>query len=135
MSASGVVGPEWLGRLTADAVVVDVGVDNVSASFCEAALAAGVRVLRLDTRAAEAQVLWPAPGFFEGTFGDGEVDGIPVVAGGIVGRRGASSSTTPPGRRPWWASRPAAEASCPRTSLTDEQREGVLRVRSVLLGG
>ena len=135
VSASGVVGPEWLGRLTADAVVVDVGVDNVSASFCEAALAAGVRVLRLDTRAAEAQVLWPAPGFFEGTFGDGEVDGIPVVAGGIVGRRGAVvvDDTARPTTVVGVAS--GSGGLVPEDELTDEQREGVLRVRSVLLGG
>ena len=135
VSASGVVGPQWLERLTPDAVVVDAGIDNVSPSFCEAALAAGVRVLRLDTRAAEAQVLWPAPGFFEGTFGDGEVDGIPVVAGGVVGRRGAVvvDDTATPTRVVGVAS--GSGGLVPEDELTDEQREGVLRVRSVLLGG
>jgi hypothetical protein len=135
VSASGVVGPEWIERLTPDAVVVDAGIDNVSPSFCEAALAVGVSVLRLDTRAAEAQVLWPAPGFFEGTFGDGEVDGIPVVAGGVVGRRGAVvvDDTARPTRVVGVAS--GSGGLVPEDELTDEQREGVLRVRSVLLGG
>ena len=70
-------------------MVVDVGIGNLSAGFVAGAVAAGVTVLRLDTRACEAQVLWPAPGF-----GPGEgptralVAGVDVASGGLVAERG-----------------------------------------------
>lgn len=130
VSASAVVGPDWVDRLAPGAVVVDAGIDNVSPSFCEAALAAGARVLRLDTRAAEAQVLWSAPGFFDGTFGDGTVDGVRVVAGGVVGRRGdvVVDDRARPSRVIGVAS--GSGGLVPERDLTDEQREGVQRVRA-----
>lgn len=134
VSASAVVGPDWVERLAPGAVVVDVGIDNVSPAFCEAALAAGAQVLRLDTRAAEAQVLWSAPGFFDGTFGDGTVGGVRVVAGGVVGRRGdvVVDDRSRPSRVLGVAS--GSGGLVPEHDLTDEQREGVHRVRAGLLG-
>lgn len=134
VSASAVVGPEWVERLAPGAVVVDAGIDNVSPSFCQAALAAGATVLRLDTRAAEAQVLWPAPGFFDGTFGRGTVDGVQVVAGGVVGRRGdvVVDDRSRPSQVVGVAS--GSGGLVAESDLTDEQREGVDRVRTGLLG-
>jgi hypothetical protein len=132
VSASNVVGPDWADRLAPGAVVVDAGIDNVSPAFCEAAHALGARVLRLDTRAAEAQVLWPAPGFFDGTFGDGTVDGVRVVAGGVVGRRGdvVVDDRSRPSRVIGVAS--GSGGLVPHPDLTDEEREGVERVRAGL---
>jgi hypothetical protein len=134
VSGTAVVGPEWVGRLAPGAVVVDVGIDNVSPQFCEVALAAGVQVLRLDTRAAEAQVLWPAPGFFDGTFGRGTIGGVRVVAGGVVGWRGdvVVDDRSQPSRVIGVAS--GSGGLVPEHDLTDKQREGVHHVRAVLLG-
>ncbi|QIM21563.1 hypothetical protein G7075_11180 [Phycicoccus sp. HDW14] len=89
VSADGVVGAEWLGRLREGATVVDVGIGNVSGGLVEGAPARGVAVVRLDTRLAEAQVLWPAPGVGAAGPAQAELDGVPVVSGGLVGPRGS----------------------------------------------
>ncbi len=133
VSAPAVVGVEWVDRLAPGAVVIDVGIDNVSAAFCGAALDAGIRVLRLDTRAAEAQVLWPAPGFFEGTFGEGVINGVRVVAGGVVGRRGdvVVDDTANPRHVVGVASGSGGLLS--DADLDEHFREGARRVHAVLL--
>lgn len=89
VTARGVVDGSWLSRLERSALVVDMGIDNLHEDFIAGALARAVRVIRLDTRAAESQVLSPAPGFFESMHGRGVVAGVPVVSGGVVGERGA----------------------------------------------
>lgn len=88
VTAHGVVGRAWLDRLEAGAHVVDMGIDNLDGEFISGALAAGATVNRLDTRAAESQVLAPAPGFFDEVYGSATVAGVVVVSGGVLGDRG-----------------------------------------------
>ncbi|WP_377644201.1 hypothetical protein [Oryzobacter terrae] len=88
VSADGVVDEEWLTRLRPGALVVDVGIGNLSPGFIAGAASTGVRVLRLDTRFAEAQVLWPAPGFAERGPARAVLDDVDVVSGGWVGELG-----------------------------------------------
>ncbi len=89
VSADAVVGADWLDRLRTGGTVVDVGIGNVSGDLVEQAPARGVDVVRLDTRLAEAQVLWPAPGVGAAGPARAEVSGVLVVSGGLVGPRGA----------------------------------------------
>jgi hypothetical protein len=88
VTARGAVDAKWLDRLEPGAAVIDVGIDNLDGEFIEKALAAGATVNRLDTRAAESQVVEPAPGFFEEVCGSAMVGNIPVVSGGVVRERG-----------------------------------------------
>lgn len=88
VTARGVVGRTWCDRLERGAQVVDVGIDNLHGEFIAEALAAGATVTRLDTRAAESQVLVPAPGFFDEVYGSARVGDVPIVSGGVIGERG-----------------------------------------------
>jgi hypothetical protein len=89
VSAQGVIGPEWAEVLDAEALVIDVGIDNLSPDFVQFALDHGAEVLRLDTRASALQLAAPAPGFLESVLGSGSVGEVQVVSGGIIGRRGS----------------------------------------------
>lgn len=88
VSAEGVVDAGWLGRLDRGARVIDVGIDNLDPRFVAGAMDAGIRVTRLDTRAAEGQLPIAAPRFFEEAYGLTAFGGVPVVSGGIVAERG-----------------------------------------------
>lgn len=88
-AADGVLDRSWLARVERGGVVLDAGIGNVTADLVAAAPAAGVGVVRLDARAAEAQVLWPAQGFgVGGGARRGVVDGVPVACCGLVAERG-----------------------------------------------
>lgn len=82
------VGAAWLKFLRRDALVIDMGINNLDAEFIETANASSLQLIRLDTRASAQHVPLAAPGFFENYFGKGSIDGVPVVSGGIIGRRG-----------------------------------------------
>ena len=69
--------------------VVDIGIDNLSSDFLEGAMSRGLDVIRLDTRATANQLNRPAPQFVETVFGRGRVGKVPVISGGIIGRRGS----------------------------------------------
>lgn len=88
VTARGVLGHEWLGRLEPGSLIVDIGIDNFDEAFVSGALSAGMTVSRLDTRAAESQVLVPSPGFVDEIYGRAQVAGVAVVSGGVVGERG-----------------------------------------------
>lgn len=88
LAAKRVVGVEWLALLLPNALVVDVGIGNLSADFIGGALAVNKQIVRLDTRISGAQLAMPAPGFFEDCFGRREVEGVTIVSGGIIGTRG-----------------------------------------------
>jgi hypothetical protein len=88
VTARRVLGQVWLGQLEPRAHVVDMGIDNFDEEFISGALSVGVTVNRLDTRAAESQVLVPAPGFVDEVYGRARVADVAVVSGGVVGERG-----------------------------------------------
>ena len=88
LSARGAVGGEWAAHLSTGANAIDAGIGNLSTDFLERALAKGARVVRLDTRTTGSQLVTPAPGFFERSFGQAEVGGVKIVSGGIIGLRG-----------------------------------------------
>jgi hypothetical protein len=124
VAAHGVVDSPWLRRLAPGAVVVDVGIDNLAGEFVEAALAAGHRLLRLDARAAESQVVLPAPGFLEGVLGEGEVAGVPVVSGGVLPARGTVivDNVGEPGRALGVASGTGGLLGADELTAEDEER-------------
>ena len=88
VTAAAVVGPEWLPRLAQAALVVDVGIDNLDAAFIAEAQERGHTCLRLDTRAAPYPVAPQHSHFFEVVLGRADVQGLRVVAGGVIGRLG-----------------------------------------------
>jgi len=88
LAARGVVGSDWVTRLLPSARVVDVGIGNLSTAFMDRALAAGVQIVRLDTRTTGSQLVAPAPAFFQDYFGQAEVEGVRITSGGIIGPRG-----------------------------------------------
>lgn len=89
VTAVGVVGPAWLPQLRADVLVVDVGIDNLSEGFLEVATGQGLDVIRLDTRATSGQLNQAAPGFMNTVFGTSQIEDVPIISGGIIGRRGS----------------------------------------------
>jgi hypothetical protein len=87
VTAKWVVTSEWLGMLADGALCVDVGIDNFSPEFVEGAHAAGHTCIRLDVRAA-GDPLPAEPDFFRDIAGRSNIGGVPVVAGGYIGRLG-----------------------------------------------
>lgn len=92
VNAREVVTKDWVSSLSRKALVIDGGIDNLSAGFIAEALERGMRVLRLDARVGFAHIamdLAPEVGeFFADVQGEREIDGIRVVAGGVVGKQG-----------------------------------------------
>lgn len=88
LAARGVIDSGWVSRLESRARVIDIGIGNLSADFVGHALAAGMQILRLDTRTTGCQLVAPAPAFFQEFFGQAEVDGVRIASGGIIGTRG-----------------------------------------------
>lgn len=89
LSARSVVDAEWVERIRPGATVIDVGIGNLTTDFVRRALADGLALVRLDTRATGSQLVAPAPDFFDKYFGEAELAGVSVVSGGVVGPRGA----------------------------------------------
>jgi hypothetical protein len=72
-------------------VIIDAGIGTVSADAASYARGKGWPVIRVDNRAAMAGMLFSAiqsNDLVTRVMGEGRVDGIPVVAGGIVGPPG-----------------------------------------------
>jgi 4-hydroxy-2-oxovalerate aldolase len=77
--------------LPADSIVFDAGIGSVSADEIAYANKRGLRVVRPDMRAAlaaELQMVLGARRIVNELMGRGEVAGVPVVAGGLIGRYG-----------------------------------------------
>jgi hypothetical protein len=88
VSGRGAVGPEWLERLVPASLLVDVGINNFTADLITGAHAKNHTCVRLDVRAAPYPVPPTRNAFFESVIGRTEVAGVPVVAGGVIGRAG-----------------------------------------------
>lgn len=92
ISASQVIGPGYCRMLKPGALVADGGIDNYMPSFFPAAAEKGLRCLRLDVRLGAPSSLLSACGFsqhfFEDVFGRRDWEGLPCVAGGMIGQRG-----------------------------------------------
>lgn len=88
VSGRGAVGTDWLERLGPESLVIDVGINNLTAALIAAAHDQGHLCVRLDVRAAPYPVPPARNAFFESVLGRSQVAGVPVVAGGLIGRPG-----------------------------------------------
>lgn len=83
---------EMVSQVPGDAIVADAGIGAVSPEAIEVATKRGLRVVRPDMRAVLASEVSAALGtqvLVESLQGAGEIAGVPVVAGGVVGGYGA----------------------------------------------
>lgn len=75
--------------ITKQTLIVDVGINNFSKDFIQDVLSKDINMVRLDTRISlPYQVLSQhdyVTSFFKDTFGQGEIDSVPVVSGGFIG--------------------------------------------------
>jgi 4-hydroxy-2-oxovalerate aldolase len=89
--AAASIGADVVDALPADAVVFDAGVGTLRDEALEASARRGLRVIRPDMRASLAAELAATLGtarLVGELMGRSTLGGVPVVAGGIVGRRG-----------------------------------------------
>lgn len=85
VTAEHVVTPDWLDLLAPSALCVDVGINNLSPEFIEAASAAGHQCNRLDVRSAgDPLPVLPNP-FFKDIAGRRMLGEAGIVAGGLMG--------------------------------------------------
>ncbi|MDU0314727.1 hypothetical protein RKE38_13595 [Phycicoccus sp. M110.8] len=134
ISARGAIGTEWLDRLSDKAIVVDVGIGNLSTEFLAAIVERSAHVVRLDTSATGSQLNTGSPDFFEQRFGRALLAGVPVVSGGIIGSRGmvVVDSFARPTRVLGLAD--GVGGLVPLAQLTDEEKESVGVVQAHLPG-
>jgi 4-hydroxy 2-oxovalerate aldolase len=74
-----------------ESIIFDAGIGTVAPEALAAALNRGIRIIRPDMRAAlaaELAFLLGAKRIVDTIMGRGEINGIPVVAGGLIGKRG-----------------------------------------------
>ena len=88
VTAEHVISADWVDRLAAGAVCIDVGINNLAPDFIETAQSAGHTCLRLDVRSAGDPLAVDPNPFFTDVAGRVEIDGSSLVAGGHIGRRG-----------------------------------------------
>jgi 4-hydroxy-2-oxovalerate aldolase len=91
LQAPAQVSPELVEAVAADAVVVDAVIGSISAEAIACAIERGVRVVRPDMRAglaAEVRLALGAHRLVHECMGRGELNGVPVVAGGLLGAYG-----------------------------------------------
>lgn len=78
--------------ISQDTLFIDVGINNFNSDFIQYLLQKDIDIIRLDTRIAlPYQLLMMnayTEDFFESVIGQKVIDGITVVAGGIVGKEG-----------------------------------------------
>lgn len=87
LSAEHALGISWIEVLTGQALCVDVGINNFSPEFIEAAHGHGHTCVRLDVRSAGNPLpVVPNP-FFAEIAGRTVMGGVSVVAGGTIGYR------------------------------------------------
>jgi hypothetical protein len=89
--ARGVVGVDVVAALPDGATIFDAGIGALQPAAIAGASARGLRVVRPDMRAALAAELSAAAGtrrVATELMGRGDIDGVAVVAGGLVGRAG-----------------------------------------------
>jgi hypothetical protein len=92
LSADRIIDKEAVDCLKRDALVIDGGINNFTENFYEVAHKKGVAVYRLDVRLGFIYALIPLfpeiQHFFTKVRGRGVINHIPVVAGGIIGKKG-----------------------------------------------
>lgn len=88
VTGTSAVDATWLTRVASDALVIDMGINNLSEEFISGALARDLRLVRLDTRASAQHIPEASPGFFEEYLGESIVGGTPLISGGVMGRYG-----------------------------------------------
>jgi hypothetical protein len=89
--ARGAIGAELIDALPVHATVFDAGIGALTPDAIARATARGIRVVRPDMRAALAAELSAAAGtrrVATELMGRGEIDGVAVVAGGLIGAAG-----------------------------------------------
>lgn len=85
------IGADVADALPAQALILDAGIGSFSQVFVARAVARGLTVVRPDMRAALAAELAAVLGserLVRELMGRAELDGVPIVAGGLVGRSG-----------------------------------------------
>jgi hypothetical protein len=86
-----VMGPETVGTLGTDVLLLDAGIGSIAPEGIEAAYEHGLTPVRVNMWPCLAGLLEAAHEYalvVHEAFGRGVIDGVPVVAGGAVGRRG-----------------------------------------------
>lgn len=78
----------WLTRVASGALVIDMGINNLSEEFIAGALARDLRLVRLDTRASTQHIPEASPGFFEEYLGESTLGETLLISGGVMGRYG-----------------------------------------------
>ncbi|HDS30963.1 MAG TPA: hypothetical protein ENN67_07975 [Firmicutes bacterium] len=74
-----------------DTLIVDAGIGTITTEASDFARQKGMKILRVDNRAAMAGTLISiiqSHDLVNRVMGEGEIDGVPVVAGGIIGAPG-----------------------------------------------
>ena len=92
ISADKIIGPEYLKVLKPDGIAIDGGINNFTKEFLNEAHNNNTSVLRVDVRLGTPQLLFSlfdeTKEFFNEVQGSDIIDGVPVVAGGIIGQKG-----------------------------------------------
>lgn len=93
VSAERIISANFAELLSKDGIAVDGGIGNFTESFITALIEKGSKILRLDVRLGlpflEAHLLSIDQPFLNEVMGEREIEGFPIVAGGIVGKNGA----------------------------------------------
>lgn len=87
----GVISKKMLEKMNPNGLVIDASVGTISPEGIEYAINSGLRVYRLDMRAGlsgEIITALETRGLIEDIAGKGEINGVTVVAGGFIGKRG-----------------------------------------------
>jgi len=83
---------ELVDHLSPDGILLDAGVGSLTPGAVEEAISRGLNVYRLDMRAGlsgQIAVHLETLDLLQSVLGSGEMDGISVVAGGAIGKRGS----------------------------------------------
>ena len=95
ISAEKVIEDTYTKWLHSSSISIDGGIGNFSENYIAAALAKNTKIIRLDVRIAMPYMetsltsLLPTFDFFERVSGEKEIEGITIVAGGIIGKEGS----------------------------------------------
>ncbi len=87
-----VIEKSWLELCENNPIIVDAGIGTLTPDAAEYAREKGYKMIRVDNRAAMAGMLFSliqTHDLITRVMGSGEIDSIPVVAGGVIGERGA----------------------------------------------
>ena len=86
-----VITPELIRAVGGNPIIVDAGIGTLTQSATDFAHEKGLKVIRVDNRAAMAGTLFSLIQSYDlitRVMGSGDIDGVRVVAGGIVGKAG-----------------------------------------------